>query len=82
MSFEDHDSQFKYYEEYIDKLTKKLLDNENEKEEIMFRLMENEEKITKYDELDELCKIYKDKYDEIMDQFSRMNIWSKEKSKM
>ena len=48
----------------------------------MFKLSENEEKINKYDELEDLCKIYKDKYDEIMDQFSKMNIWSKEKSKM
>ena len=46
------------------------------------RIEELQEKAGKMQETEELCRIYKEKYDDIMDQMQKMNIWRREKAKM
>lgn len=44
--------------------------------------MQIQAQLTKLEEVEELSKIYKEKYDDIMDQMQKMNIWKREKAKM
>lgn len=41
------------------------------------RIEDLQAKTSKMDETEELCRIYKEKYDEIMDQMQKMNIWKR-----
>lgn len=77
---EDNEN-IRYLEEYIDKLQLRIVKQtkiyEEEKLNNAERVSTLQEKITKLEECEELGKIYKEKYDEIMDQMQKMNIWKK-----
>lgn len=73
-------------EEYIDKLQTKIVEQskifEEEKLGYEDKVMQIQAQLTKLEEVEELSKIYKEKYDDIMDQMQKMNIWKREKAKM
>lgn len=82
----DEGKNVKYLEEYIDRLQLRIVEQgkmyEEEKLNNMERIGDLQAKISKLEEAEELCKIYKEKYEEIMDQMQKMNIWKREKAKM
>ena len=50
-SFIDDGDRFRFYEEYIEKVNQKLLETQQEKEELILKINEHEVKIAQYDEL-------------------------------